>query len=399
MSKENNKNGALLFCLALFIAYAVMPVISLYVPAVVRVILMLIIMVLIASDAGINKFGGYLAKLVPVYLFAIINVIRLFFVGSDQIIGVIYDLFSLILISCVFFYITEGNRIRFSRSLMRIVLAIYFITTITTIIGNTIYPEASRLLATGMTGELVMYNAYRAMNIGGFGFVYELILPVALLPFIFKQKQLPRVITIGIYLLILYCAYITQFTVALVLVLGYGAFFFAGQLKSSRSMVAYITAFGVVVMLSLPVILQYMSTSLDSEIMTSRFEEIGNVVSGTGATSESDVDARQMAYTTSLVDFFSNPLTGTGKNGGGHSYILDNMAKYGIWGLLGLIIMMRSIFRLYIKPYRNTVFYGYMVLAFLVFLMLTLLNPSPLYMSISFLLPLFAYKLKVINEV
>ena len=394
MSKGNNKNGALLFCLALFIAYAVMPIISLYLPAVIRVVLLLLIIVLLVSDVGFNSFMSYLGKLIPIYLFAIFNLIRLFFVGSDQIVAVTYDLFSMILISCMYFYAVDGKHLRYSRSLLRVVIAIYLITTITTIIGNNIYPEASRMLATGMTGELAMYNMYRAFNIGGFGFVYELVLPVALLPFVFKEKSIPRLVTIGVFLLILYCAYATQFTLALMVALGYGLFFFVGRLKNSRKAISSMVILGTIIILILPAILQFLSASLGSEIMVDRIEGVGSVVSGSDTSQDSDVDQRQSAYMTSISDFLANPLTGTGKNGGGHSYILDNMAKYGILGLLGLIIMMRSIFKLYIKPYSNTEFYGYMILAYIVFLLLTFLNPSPLYMSITFLLPLLAYRLK-----
>lgn len=382
---------ALTFCATALIAYIVMPVVSLYVPAIFKILFMFLTIALLIADSGQNAFVSKCGKLILVYLLYIINIVMILFNNPSAVLNSLYDLMGLMTISVVYLHISSGNKYKFGKLLLWIVLAIYFITSITTILGNNIYPEASRQLATGMGGELVLYNTYRAMNIGGFGFVYEIVFLLVILPFVFKTKTIPQLISLGLYFLVLYVTYMTQYTIALTVSLGLGLFFLVGRLRSSRDVRIYGIVLGMLVVVALPSILSFLATTFDSEILTSRFVEMESLASSGTTSGTSDVDERQFAYMTSITDFLSSPLLGTGKNGGGHSFVLDNLAKYGLIGLMALVIMFRSIFKLYVFPYRKSSFYGYLLLGYIVFLFLVIVNTSPLYMSVTFLLPLISY--------
>lgn len=396
MEKSKDRGGILLFCMTALLMYMVMPAVSLYVPAIVKVALIIVVFVLIASDSHYSSIIGIAGKLIPVYL---IGFVKLFSVESGGLIASLYDFVGMYIVSCVYLYLFLENKSDYSRKQLRYVIIIYLITAITTIIGNNVFPSASRSMSTGMGGESLLYDSYRSFNIGSFGFVYELVLPVAFLPFVFKQKVIPRWVSLSIYTLILYCMYAAQFTIALVCVIGFGVFFFMGSIQKVRSLVGYAIMGLVIIILITPILLQFAATNIGDELMSQRFEEMGNVVSGSGATADSDVDARQYAYSRSINLFLENPLLGSGKGGGGHSYVLDFMAKYGLFGIIMLWIMLKSIFNIYIRPFRNTRFYGYFLLSFIVYILLLVLNPAPLYMGITFLVPLIAYVLSLLNGI
>lgn len=396
MSQSTNGKGILLVCLTLFIAYAVMTAVSFFVPAIIRVLLLVVIIILLCSEYGLDSFLGVLWKLVPVYIIAIINIIQIFSEGPDQLIAAIYDLSSYILISSVYLLIIKSHSFSFAKPLLKIVLIIYILTIVTTIYGNYLYPEASRRMATGMEGELALYNSFRAMNIGGFGFVYEIVLPLSLLPFVFKQNIISKSKAVMLYLLVLYCIYSTQFTFALIITAGFGTLFFIGSLRNTKKLVLNLTVIGVVLVMILPVLLQFLASSLSSDIMSDRFGDMGNLMAGGEVSEQSDVGARQFHYMESINAFLSSPLTGTGSRGGGHSFVLDNMAKYGLFGLIAIIIMLRSIFKIYIKPYKSSLFYPYLLIGYLAYLFMVVFNTSPLYMSVTFLLPLISYV--IIND-
>jgi len=388
--KESSRNrGPLLFCLTSLLMYMVMPAVSLYVPAIVKVALVVAVVVLMSADSNKTSIIKIACKLIPVYIIALVKLLN---VDTGYLLATIYDLLGTYVVSCAYLHLFIENKQQLSKKVMISVAVIYLITAVTTIMGNMIFPQASRLMSTGMDGEHTLYDAYRAYNIGSFAFVYELVLPVAFLPFVFKQKVLPRWLTIGIYVLVLYCMYASQFTIALVCVLGYGVFFFIGYIRNPRGLIGYAIVFGIILFAIVPVILPWLGSNVGDEIMSQRFEEMSNVVSGVGATEDSDVDQRQSLYMRSINTFLANPLTG-GKGGGGHSFILDIMAKYGIMGILMLWIMLRSMYNIYVRPYRHTFFYSYLLFSYIIYLMLIILNPGPLYMSVTFLVPLIAFVL------
>ena len=62
-----------------------------------------------------------------------------------------------------------------------------------------------------------------------------------------------------------------------------------------------------------------------------------------------DLEARILLYEKSIYNFINNPIWGSNSYGGGHSYILDNMSKFGLLGIIAMIIMYLRIFKIFIN--------------------------------------------------
>lgn len=373
-----------------------MPAVSLYIPAIVKIVLIVIVVILLLTESSKGSFPKCVGKLIPVYIVAIFQLLT---VGPKYFLVSVYDLLGYLVVSHVFLYLFYEQKYSLALRLLKSAIIIYLITAITTIVGNTIFPESSRIMSTGMAEQKAMYDFYRGYNIGSFGFIYEIVLLVGILPYLFKNRNIPRWITISLYAVALYCAYITQFTIATLCVVGIGGFFFLGNLRNTKKVVGYVLAFLVISLLILPTVAQSVTNMLgDDSIIGSRVAELGNIYSESGVDEASDAGERQSLYLQSFNAFLESPLTGTGKGGGGHSFILDTMAKYGLLGILMLWIMLRSIYRIYIRPFRNSAFYGYLLLSYLMYLLLIFVNPAPLFMSISFLMPLISCVLDKSND-
>lgn len=56
--------------------------------------------------------------------------------------------------------------------------------------------------------------------------------------------------------------------------------------------------------------------------------------------------------------------------------MLDNLGRYGLLGLIAMIIMYRRMFKAFFKPCAQQKWYGYICLLFLVALAFAFLNPE-----------------------
>lgn len=395
-TKTNNSKG-LWLCSVFLVAYAVMPVVSLYVPSVLRMIFLLIALALLSKDGGSKALFSNIKLLIPIYIFYIIDI--LFSLGTNSLdaINKTYDFAGIFIVSLLFLHAKNTNPDTL-KPLLKVMLFTYGVTILTTIIGNSIYPQASRRIATGMTEEIEFYDVFRSMNIGGFAIVYAIVLPCAILPYIVKSKTaFLRLGSAVFFIAIMYCSYITQYTTALIVVLATILFFFTSKDIYRKQIPQYTVIFLIVIALIrgvLPPILQLLSGFLDDPLISERLSDMASMLTGNEQNVGLDTEQRQEVYKMSVDAFLSSPLIGTGTNGGGHSMILDAMARYGLIGVVLLFVMLKNVFGLYIKPYKETPFYGYLVFAFLIYLFLIVLNPSPLYLGITFILPLLAQSLQ-----
>ena len=80
-------------------------------------------------------------------------------------------------------------------------------------------------------------------------------------------------------------------------------------------------------------------------------------------------DDRDELYRLSFNTFLRNPLFGNlfseSQKTGGHSFILDNLANYGLLGAGLMVFMYRGIYRVFIRPLKNQT--GYCLLLWTLF--------------------------------
>ena len=111
-------------------------------------------------------------------------------------------------------YLTTEKNILLSRMIVLTAIATCTITSITTIIGLNIYPHAARDLA----GANVL-DVYYRKNIGGYGFIYTLVLFIPILLYAYKNMTFSFLkICFSIIIFLFYiCIFKSQYTIAAIL--------------------------------------------------------------------------------------------------------------------------------------------------------------------------------------
>lgn len=122
-----------------------------------------------------------------------------------------------------------------------------------------------------------------------------------------------------------------------------------------------------------------------------------NSLAGGQAGLEQSESNRIFLYERSIRTFFDNPLFGTMLKGGGgvggHSFILDTIGVYGIFGIALLFFMYRKIYRLFFEPFKNEDGYGYVLWLFLQSILLSCINTGLWLPVLTLFTPVILYKI------
>lgn len=279
-----------------------------------------------------------------------------------------------------------------ARKLLLWLAAFYVITAITTCIGCTIFPNASRLLATGMEEDTLYHSLFMNYNIGGFSFVYSMVLFTPLIVCAYREKLFNRLVCVGLLILILLTILFTEYTTALIFYVSCFVLAFVPKNCSTMRLGSFLIAIVLIILLIRPIladVLYMVSDNMDREQIAMRLREIADSLSGVVSRENTDLEARTERWDASWRVFLSNPVFGNGVKGGGHSFILDNMARYGISGVIGLVIMFASLYRKCVCVRGKNNFYIYFFFCFLVQLGLAVVNPKVFSEFFTLVLPLF----------
>lgn len=290
----------------------------------------------------------------------------------------------------------------------KIILGFYLlrilITMVTTIIGLQIFPGASRDLGNGeFVAKSPLYPVYLSLNIGGFDFVYTIVLLIPIVCYLlrysseFKKATTLKLIAALLLVFCMYCILKMEYTTALLFSVLASTSLFATIKTNIRKYLIFVFAIGVFFYLSKGILaqgLEYMSTMVESDEIAVRLSDMANSILGQATSEVSDVDARQDVYATSLNAIESNPLGAwftSSKIGGGHSFILDYIAKYGPIGLILIICMLRIVYKEFLKPYSGKEIYPFLVLEYFLFIATAVMNPHLYLDYMAFVIPLFFY--------
>ena len=107
-----------------------------------------------------------------------------------------------------------------------------------------------------------------------------------------------------------------------------------------------------------------------------------------------DLEARISLYEISFKNFINNPILGSDSYGGGHSYILDNMGKFGLLGIIAMILMYLRIFKTFINNWRYTIFFSNICLILFIAIIFAIVNPKENLFTLTFIIPLFSVSFK-----
>ena len=349
-----------------------------------------IMYIFFAYRVGLSVFKKYaLIFAVPIFE----TFISLFNNGTESFSAYLYGLLQFFIWSFVCEYITNNKKNRSLKSVYVLLCVTILVTTITTYYGCLLMPGASRQMATGMNDDRELMAVFANLNIGGFGFVYTLVL---LLPFLFYTiryltdnllKKIIIIIATGIVSLTIYT---TEYSTAILFaLLSVSILFLPKQLKLQNItfVIAGVTIVGVILSSILPSFFSAFSSATESYNISIRMEELGNMMSG--SSTSGDVQGRIDLWYLSLYNFIHNPIFGTGNGGGGHSYILDTLSKFGIWGLALVIIQFKAIYNLFVKPYLRTNYSTLFVFVYMVNFLFCIVNTYCYFNIFLLFMPLF----------
>jgi len=262
----------------------------------------------------------------------------------------IYFLFLFWVPFIMMLYIVETNDRKLYKAIIITTIVSLALTSITTIRGITLYPFASRYLATGQS-ELYNLDMYRRINIGGYDFIYGLVLMIPVLIYLIHWDKRHRIIYFSIIALYTVCIIKSQYTIAVLMVIISLALLFIKRINFktvSVILLALITIF-LIFQMDIAAIFFNMARMIGKNgyiMLSKRLTEIADSISQSGAIGGL---SRYNLYGKSIQAFIYNPILGTLINPisnytpGGHSSLLDTLGFLGLLGM-GFIIYFCSLF-------------------------------------------------------
>lgn len=380
--------------LAFVILYNILPIVarlvSDYLSTYVYMVLVLFIYAVILLSRGLGGFWNCLIFLLPLILYQAFT----YFFKNDSVIMWGYGVLTAILPMLLGYHFFKLKRGTADYPLLRIVLLLsILITILTTCIGLSIHPSASRILASIESSDSPLLRTYNYANIGGYDFVYTVVLLYPFLILAHKKKKIGRFVTILGMVAVFALSILSEYTTAFLFVLLTTLLLFFNQEKLTVKRIILLGFLGLILVFLLGSlfsrIFAWLADVINSESMAMRLRDLSK---GWGGLSGSD-DPRLPLYLQSLESFSRSPLFGRMLSGqgyfvGGHSFLLDSLGLYGLLGATFLFFMYRTIYRTFFKPYAKEPSFGYAFWAFLQTLLLSLLNTGMWLWVLCFFSPL-----------
>lgn len=389
MSQGRNRVSVVfVFAVIFFLIHKIIPIIGYNTPAVVNIAVLCFLYSYILLNGGfkiiINSgvllmFGVFFLSV----LYCKYSNLTLYIYGILQI--VIYPLITI-------FIVKKGSFRQIQYITLSVWLA-YMITAFTTIIGCHYFPEAPREIAAALSSEdAARYHLYMNMNIGSLSYIYTLVLMLPILVYIIRFKAINRIISICCLFLFVTAIYSSQYATALLFMfVGISPFVLHKRFKANTILSIIILCVILFFFFKdfIANIFVYFSSTVQSEILADRFQSFADFLLGGQNGSDGDVAARQYFYKSSFDAFLKSPIWGSfNVTGGGHSYVLDVMANYGLIGLGALVVMYRKIYTLFYSTWRRSDIYGYIYMTFIMSICLAILNPKELFIVHTIIVPL-----------
>lgn len=382
---------------SVIILYNIVPIVSQlvsdYTTTYAYMALVVLVVGFILLQRSLSGFLEALLFLMPLILHEVLT----YFINSDTLVmwgyGVLISLLPMLL-GFYFIKVQTDQERSFSFPMMRKVLIFSLIVSlITTCIGLLRYPQAARTLATIASSDSPILRTYNYANIGGYHFVYTVVLLYPFLILAHKEKKIGRFVTILGAVAAFALAILSEYTTAfLLLVLSSLFLFFPKKLSVKR--VLWFALLGLVLLFLLGTLFSriflWLADVIDGESISARLRDLSKGWTGF-ATSE---DPRLQLYLRSLSAFAQKPLWGWflsargARNVGGHSFLLDSLGLYGLIGAALLFWLYRIIYRTFFKPYQDRPSYGYVFWVFVQTLILSLVNTGSWLWVLCFFSPL-----------
>ena len=375
LAKTNNKPDWIDYLFLIIIAYNIAPIVSRIISSTVTTyaylgVLIVAIFFVLARNKG-ARLESYLTFLIPFVIWKA----YLYFVSSPDLITWAYAIvmdFAPVLIGI---YVVSERK----KSVAVFVWAILFLviaTAITSIIFLIDDPNAARTLATISDANDELFVEYTWKNIGGYEFTYIFVLSYPIMILAVKKKKmalwLATILTVLLAVFIFYAAY----TTALILFIISSFLWFMKKDLKGRDVFLIILIAVIVIVFFYGVLTQafnLLADAFNDDEFAPRLRALAGGIEGI----EGSEDDRFTLYMLSVNTFLRSPLIGTifeyGSNSG-HSFILDNLAMYGLVGGAAIAAIYYNVYRALFLRFNKYSGYGYVILVFAQTLLLSLVN-------------------------
>lgn len=326
----------------------------------------------ILGTCRIHRIKSLIQMLLPFIIYALLGFLTQ---PNDGVLLAGYQVVLFLFPVFIGFYLTHNPF--FVELHSGLIIAAYFFSCLTTIVGCITNPEAARILASTATSQDATAIRFEMLNIGGYGFVYSAVLLYPFVILAFKMKKLHLVFVIIISVVLFYLTIQAEYTFALLLMMLSTLLFFVKRDIPVKKFILLMLGFVVVVLLfrvTIAAVLTYFGNMIGNDIIVNK---INAAFLGKAAVENFD-DNRDELYRFSFQLFLQNPLLGLlpkkSTLTGGHSFILDNLALYGSLGGVLMVFMYRNIFRTFYLPLRDKPGFAFLIWSFLQTLILSAIN-------------------------
>ena len=375
IQRENNKPDLIEYLFLIIIAYNIAPIVSRAISATISTyaylgILLVSILFVLARNKGTN-LERYLVFLIPFIIWKA----YVYFASSNELTSWVYSILLDFVPVLIGVYIVSERKKKVDVFAWTII-SLLIITAITSIIFLSTDSSASRILATSLDSDDETITEYNWKNIGGYEFTYILTLCYPIIILATKKKKLKPYLAAILTALILVYIFYAQYTTALLLFVISSIFWFMRKdLKRKDLIIIFIVVIAVIVLFYglLTELFNWLADISGSEDMANRLRALAGGEEGL----ENSEDNRLELYRISLETFIKSPLFGTvfeyGSNGG-HSFILDFLAQYGLIGGAILFTIYYNIYKNLFYRFRKYSGYGYVIWIFVQTVLLSTAN-------------------------
>lgn len=379
----------------LYILHKILPIFGYYMPSFIYTGIFSLLFLLLILSAGWGFDQRNTLCLCLIFSVSVLGLVRPALSGSmHNMVIYVYGELQILLYGLIGLWCCKHPNDKEVKRFFGVIIAGYILTAVTTFWGCTMFPQAARYLATVSSAD-ILYQKYVSYNIGGFSFVYEIVLLLPLLIYAIKERVINRII--GVLLLVLACATIisAEYTTALLFFAVTLILFFIKRL-TAKKIWFFVIVCAVIALMGgtlLANLFEWLSNTVENEEFASRFEFLANLLSGQSLsdTSVSGLERLEL-YQISWDAFWESSLLG-GWNRlplGGHSFVLDTLGNYGILGGICLLFMNYGIYSICLRPYKKEEFYPYFLWIYIMALFMAIINPKTYLFIFICMLPLFA---------
>ena len=210
-----------------------------------------------------------------------------------------------------------------------IALGTTLISALYTGVGNSIIPEASRELADQSDYKAELLSEIRALNIGGYGFVYYVVFLIMPLCVVFRNKVFNRLVVAVSIIVLLYCLLMASYFTGIVIAFAMILLVLLKERKLSRLIFKVLCIVVLVNMIKKPLLqlLLNFGESIDSAAIVRHATEF--------LENKGDDNLRFELFGNAIMNWMESPFFGmlfTGRKAyySDHSTILGYFETYGI---------------------------------------------------------------------